>query len=421
MKKKTESTGEPTGRIANWALQTFNNFGQIFASIGIPMGYANVESILKGSMKRSGVDTIFDDSFIEPLNVLVKNANQQPSFTLSGRLLFRGLLIHRVRNRLQIDATLDANPEILKQPVGQPIFIAALPRTATTLLHRLFAQDSAIRVPLFWEMQYPCPPPEPETSATDPRIARVGRELAIFNHLVSQMKAIHEMGPSFPEECIMLFANDLIGDYFTSLCDLPAYEEWLFGQDFRTLYERHKKQLQLLQYRYPQKRWVLKAPSHLRALRTLAQVYPDACIIQTHRDPGEIVASASSLFATTRSFFHHNIHSETMGKRTLEMLGRMLDQSMADRQQLEQSSNSRVRFVDVKYKDFIKQPIETMRSVYEQCDLAWTSSIEHQITTHLKENRQHKHGKHKYTLEQFGLEKEQVAKRFAAYNKRFLQ
>ena len=181
-------------------------------------------------------------------------------------------------------------------------------------------------------MQYPCPPPEPETSATDPRIARVGRELAIFNHLISQMKAIHEMGPSFPEECIMLFANDLIGDYFTSLCDLPAYEEWLFGQDFRTLYERHKKQLQLLQYRYPQKRWVLKAPSHLRALRTLAQVYPDACIIQTHRDPGEIVASASSLFATTRSFFHHNIHSETMGKRTLEMLGRMLDQSMADRQ-----------------------------------------------------------------------------------------
>ena len=421
MKGKKRPSVSPATRMCEFTLDAFNVLGKIFSSMGLKIGKADADFILRKAMKRSGVNTIFDDSFIDPLNLLIKNVNEQTNFKLSGQLLFRGFLIHRVSNRLQIDAALDANPEILKQPVERPIVIAALPRTGTTLLHRLFAQDSALRVPLFWEMQYPCPPPNIEASGIDPRIVQVDKEIAIVNRLVPQFKGIHETGTFLPEECIMLFANDLIGDYFTVFCQLPDYDEWLLRQNFCSLYGRHKKQLQLLQYRHPQKRWVLKAPSHLRALLTLTHTYPDVCIIQTHRDPGEIIASTASLSMTARSFFQYNIRPEIVGKGALEGLGQIIEKSMFDRDQIELNPNSRVRFIDVMYEDIVKNPIETMRSVYAQCDLAWSHSIEQQTMAYLEENRQHRHGKHQHSLEDFGLKKEQVDQRFAAYNKRFLK
>ena len=421
MEKRIEPTINPSNKIRKLALHIFNVFGQSLCSMGVRIGNANVDSILRRAKKRAGVKTLFDDSFIDSLDVLISNANQQSSFKVSGRLLFRWLLTHRVANRLQIDAALNATPEILKRPVPRPIFIAALPRTGTTLLHRLFNQDSTIRVPLFWEMQYPCPPPDPDNSATDPRTVQVDKELAILNRLTPQFKAIHEIGTFLPDECIMLFANDLIGDYFTTFSDLPDYEKWLLKQDFRPQYERHKKQLQLLQYRYPEKRWVLKAPAHLCRLRPLTHTYPDAFIIQTHRAPCEIIASATSMYLTAKSLFHHNIHPEILGVNTLESLGQIIDQSMVDRDQIEKDPNSRVKFIDVIYKDFVKYPIDTMRYVYAKCDQEWSHSIEQQLMTYLEENRQHKHGKHRYALEDFGLKKEQVDQRFAAYNNRFLK
>ncbi|NVO12226.1 MAG: sulfotransferase, partial [Bacteroidales bacterium] len=286
---------------------------------------------------------------------------------------------------------------------------------------RLFAQDARLRSPQYWEMVYTCPPPEKDTYTTDPRIQKVEKEIDVFYKLCPQFKTIHEVGARLPEECIFLFENDLISDSLNMAFDLPEYYKWLNGQSLRPVYERHKKQLQLLQYRNRGERWVLKAPGHLRSLRSLMQVYPDACIIQTHRDPVETIASATSMGMETLSIFHDKLLPEDVGKKALEWIGFCIDQSMDDREQAESNPNSQVRFFDLYYKDIVADPVGTMRDLYDQCGLAWSSSVEQQMNAFLAENHQHKHGKHQYALEQFGLKEEQINERFASYNKRFFK
>lgn len=329
--------------------------------------------------------------------------------------------MNRISNRLQIDATLAAFPDILKQPIDRPIFITGMPRTGTTLLQRLFAQDPRLRSPQYWEIQHPCPPPEKETYATDPRIQKVEKGIAMLYKLRPQFKAIHEFGARLPEECLFLFENDLISDSFGISYNLPEYSEWLKKQPTQPIYERHKRQLQLLQYRNSGERWVLKSPGHLRFLKSLMHVYPDACIIQTHRDPIETIASAASLGMASMSIFHNKVLPEDVGQGVLDWIGLCIDQSMADRDQAEFNPDFKVRFFDLYYKDIIADPIGTIRYIYDQCGLAWLPSVEQQMKAFLIENRQHKFGHHQYTLEQFGLKEEQVNERFAAYNKRFFK
>ncbi|NVO12346.1 MAG: sulfotransferase, partial [Bacteroidales bacterium] len=285
---------------------------------------------------------------------------------------------------------------------------------------RLFAQDARLRSPQYWEMEHPCPPPEKETYTTDQRIQKVEKKLSMVYRIAPQLKVIHEMGALLPDECLFLFENDLISDALMVKFDLPEYYKWLNGQSLWPVYERHKKQLQLLQYRNRGERWVLKAPGHLRSLRSLMQVYPDACIIHIHRDPIETIPSAASLFMTSWSIFHDKVLPEKVGQFTLDLVGLWIDQAMDDRKQAESNPNSHVRFIDKYYKDLLVDPISTMRDLYDQCGLTWSLSAEQQMNAFLAENRQHKHGKHQYSLEQFGLKEEQVRERFAAYNKRFL-
>ena len=249
-----------------WAVDVINIAGQVPRSLGIRVGDVYGEKIIEKAMKKSGVAEIIDDSFLEPLDVLVRSANRQSNFSFLGRLVFQEIVTNFVAARLKIDATLAMTPEILKSPVNRPIFIAGLPRTGTTLLHRLFAQDTSLRIPLHWEIARPCPPPENANYATDPRIHEAEQDIAIITCLAPQLKIIHELGASLPEECILLFANDLISDWIVGTFDLPDYGQWLTQQDLRPLYERHKKQLQLLQYRYSGKRWILKEPAHIRKL-----------------------------------------------------------------------------------------------------------------------------------------------------------
>mgnify|MGYP000535880710 CR=1 FL=1 len=251
------------------------------------------------------------------------------------------------------------------------------------------------------------------------------KNLDIINSISPQIKSIHELGARLPEECVFLFANDLISDFFVIGFDLPIYRKWLNEQNLDAqcllpLYESHKQQLQLLQYRYKKERWLLKAPSHLRALKSLVQVYPDAYIIQTHRDPTEIIASLASLLMAFWSTFHDKVNPEKVGPIALELVGFWLDRGMEDREVIESDPNSQVHFIDVNYKDLVSNPMDTLRRVYEQCEMKWSPSLEQLMNSYLEENRKHKHGKHRYSLEQFGLNKEQVHARFSAYNKRFL-
>ncbi len=407
--------------ISKLIIRTINNIGRIFRSIGIRIGDANSETIVKKAMHNSGISTIIDDSFLKPLDVLVRSANQQPRFKLMGRFIFQANLVNRVSNRLLIDSTFANFPEILEQPINRPIFITGMPRTGTTLVHRLIAQDPKLRSTQYWEMQYPCPPPEKETYATDPRIKKSEQEVEMLNKLCPEFKSIHEFGACMPDECIFLFENDLMSDSLGLVYDLPEYSKWLIEQPMKPFYERHKKQLQLLQFKNPGERWILKSRNHLYSLNPLMQVYPDAFIIQIHRDPLETIASAISLSMASLLLLHDKVDPEKIGLEILEWIGLSIDQAMIERTKAESNPDSKVKFIDIYYKDLVTNPLGQIRLIYDFCDLEWSETVEQKMNTFLSENRQHKHGIHNYTLEQFKLTEGQILERFATYNKRFFK
>jgi hypothetical protein len=350
----------------------------------------------------------------EATKQIVLAAQSQPHVTPFGRLFLKQMLIQRLRNHVSVSATLLEHPEIRQERIEKPWFIVSFPRTGTTLLHRLLAQDSASRLPRPWEMDQPCPPPTSRTYHTDPRIARAKLNLAILDRLAPGFRAIHALEATEPEECINLFANEIRSVWFLVGLNLPMYAQWMFQQDLVPLYQRHKAQLQLLQWQCPGERWVLKAPQHLLGLGAIFSVYPDARIVMLHRDPVEVVSSEASLFFTMRSAFHDQVDRAALGYEMIEHLGVLMDAALKARE-----VHSASPFVDLSYREFARDPLGGVRQIYEAFGAPLSTETEARMKNWLANNRQHKHGKHHYSLEEYGLTPDAISRRFATYRERF--
>ena len=138
------------------------------------------------------------------------------------------------------------HPEITAAPIARPMFVVGLPRTGTSILHELLAQDPANRVPMTWEVMHPYPPPERATYTSDPRIAALDKHLSGVDRLLPEFKKMHPMGAELPQECVALTAHDFAskigGLYTTILADPP----WRFDNRTGKMAPEHQRLL-----RYP--------------------------------------------------------------------------------------------------------------------------------------------------------------------------
>jgi hypothetical protein len=107
-----------------------------------------------------------------------------------------------LRNRFSVYGHRATHPEVVGVPIERPVFIVGFPRTGTTILLRLLAQDRANRVPLGWEVQFPDPPPETATYDSDPRIAKAETMFGHTNTMAPSFASIHEVGAQLGQECM---------------------------------------------------------------------------------------------------------------------------------------------------------------------------------------------------------------------------
>lgn len=378
------------------------------------------EKLVKKACKLTNLNDFGDDTFREPLKILCGITRNGPRMTAYGRYITRKDLLRRLINKLKIQADFKKFPEILEGEIQKPIFILGLPRTGTTLLQRTLAQDPANRTLKPWEMIMPSPPPSQSTYDTDPRIKKIEKVYDFVYYAVPALKAIHKIDATSPEECVLLMANGLISEHFTmGVGAHPDYLNWLYIQDLLDTYKFHRKQLQLLQWKCPADRWVLKSPFHIYGLKWLVQVYPDARIIQVHRDPLEVLPSAVSLVTvTTASVFEH-VDPEVIGKKTPKVLASLLFNAIKTRSDIEMKKDNRVKFLDVHYKDLVTDPINAVQQIYRKLGIDFTSEAEQRMRRYLEKNPQHKHGKHQYTLEMFKLNEDALRRQFQFYYEHF--
>ena len=377
-------------------------------------GAMTPEGLLEEASQQAGLDDFGDPSFREGLGLLVSSYEQEARLNALGRGAVRGRLTQFLVNRLKLHDWLFRHPEILEEAIERPIFILGLPRTGTTLLHDLLALDPLSRAPLHWEAEEPCPPPQLFHTATDPRIQTAHAKLQALDALAPEMKVIHPMAAGAPTECMTLLIHEFKSLEFECQAWVPTYGAWFSHCDKASAYRLHRKLLQLLQWRSPTETWVLKAPTHLFGLDALLAEYPDARIIFTHRDPLKVVASQASLIAVASRLLSDEVDPHRIASWWSEKTATGLTKATAVR-----DGRGPEAFFDLQYHELVRDPVGAVQRAYARFGREVTPAHERRMRAWLRDNPSDKHGRHRYTLEQFGLDAERENRRFSAYRERF--
>jgi hypothetical protein len=396
-------------------VRALNGGGRTIARTGVSLVALDPEQLLAAARRRTGLDDFGDPAFREPFERVVRSLDGEARLNLIGRIAARQDLLRLLSNRLRMIDDAKRHPEILAGPVRRPIFVTGLPRTGTTLLHGLLAQDPASRAPLTWEMMYPSPPRRRGTGR-DRRVTLADRQIRWFHRLNPAFRSIHPTGAELPEECLVIASHAFVSFQFQTMYDVPSYESWLEQQDLRPSYHWHRFFLQHLQWRAPAERWVLKAPAHLFGLDALFDAYPDAGIVLTHRAPLEVAASLASLTTVLRGTFSDAVDPLAVGGEMSRRWCGALQGALAKRDAGRVPAGS---VVDVLYPDLMRDPIGVVARIYRAFSLDLTPAAEARMRAFLAANPKDKSGRHRYTLEEFGLDAGEEGARYADYARRF--
>jgi hypothetical protein len=392
------------------AVRAFNAAASPFARWLLPL---EPEKLIARARRSSGKTDLGDDGFRIGLERLCASLDGEAGLTPLGRTIARRELLRWLGNRLEMQDWWSRHPEISKQVIERPLFVVGMGRTGTTILHDLLAQDPGSRVPHSWELWQPCPPPEREHADDDPRIAALDAELSGTDRLMPEFKKMHPMGAQLAQECVAITAHEFASMIHQTAYGVPSYASWLQGEaDLAPVYAAHRRFLQLLQWRWPAPRWVLKSPGHLWALGPLLGEYPDARLVQTHRDPLRVVASLASLVETLRGLTSWRVDRRAIAREWMEQIAAALDASVDARQQGRVGPD---RIIDLQFKALLRDPFVAIRQIYSRYDMEYTPEIEARMRRFLAENPGDKYGKHEYRFSDTGLDVGEARERFRRY------
>src|ERR1700761_8583807 len=270
-------------------------------------------------------------------------------------------IMRALKNRLNVIAWRKEHPEVANESIAAPIFIVGQPRTGTTILYDLLAQDPELRAPLTWEVDETCPVPRPETYRDDPRIAQIQANMRLSEQIVPGFLKFHPMGALVGQECVRITGDEFTSMIYTVQYRLPAYYRWLlYDADYAGAYRYHRKFLQHLQSGVPGQ-WLLKSPAHLWQLDSLFAEYPAALIVQTHREPLNVISSIAALTHHLRRMCSGESSIGECAAQSYEEIIVGLDREMALRSG---GGLPEDRIIDVRFVDFMRDPWATIRGIY---------------------------------------------------------
>ncbi len=357
------------------------------------------ESLLHSAMRKTGLADLGEDYWVEPFHVLLTALAEEAQLNLMGRLMTRSDILRILENRLLITDCRKRHPEIASEQIRKPVFITGLARSGTSILFEILSQDPSCRVPKYWEALFPCPPPEAETYETDARIQRADALVRQFDRVTPEHATMHETGGNIPCECGMLVAHTFIADHLAAIHQVPSYNTWLAHADLRPAYRFHRELLQLLQWKNHRQHWLLKAPWHLGNLQVLFEIFPDARVVLTHRDPIKSMSSTTSLLGTLAWMrsdrpFDSEAWDELMAAEVsaarLEAVMRQRDDGLIPDAQI----------CDVLYTDIVSDPVGVAKKVYGAFGMNLTEDAVQRVQRYVASKPQGKFGWHAYDLDE---------------------
>jgi len=397
-------------------IRALNALGRMLGKRGIVPIELSDDGLMRRASRQTALSDFGPDTFRPGLARLTRSLESDARLTLFGRYFAQRQLLELLSHRLRLVEYRKRHPEIADEVIRAPLFIVGLPRTGTTLLYGLLAEDPANRAPLSWETDDPCPPAETATYWTDPRIERTRKRFEQVGRLAPGFQAIHPVGALMPQECIVLTASEFMSVRFEMCFDVESYDDWFLQQDMRPTYEHHRRFLQHMQSRHMAERWILKSPGHLGPIDALFATYPDAMVVQTHRDPIRVIPSVANLEYTMRLVSSDDVDPVHVGRQMIHVWSSLLEQGMAARARNPERES---RIVDLSMREIVDDPIGCIEGIYRHFDIALSDEARRRMQRYLELHPKHEFGIHRYDLESFGLEAETVNAAFKGYRERF--
>ena len=378
----------------------------------------DVAAVMGAAQTDTGLDDYGPeaDAMVEALTVLVRSANEDADLDEQGEAVFTGMVVSLLTRRLDIERWYREHPEIADQQIASVLFGVGLPRTGSTALSYLLAQDRSVRSLRMWEATQPTPPPELAGEDEDPRFLAAQAAMSGLGSMPDEIKSMLPSSADGPSECLELLNLSFRCAMLDTVAQTPSYGAWLVDCDFGPAYRYHERAIKLLQWRRPPNRWRLKTPAHMFGIEALDAVYPDAKFVITHRDPAKVMASLASVETAVVRMYTGKADPLYFGRHCVDDWDRALRGFLAFRDRVGEE-----RFYDIAFADLQADPVGSVRGLYEWLgeDLtAETAAAMQQWWDGSQEDRS-AGGGHRYTPEEFGLDADELGERFAYYSERY--
>jgi hypothetical protein len=368
------------------------------------------------SQRRTGLSDFGPQPFEESLTVLLEAYDRDADLSMLGRIAARWDALRFLSNLLLLRKTETDDPQILHQRIDQPIFIMGLPRSGTTFLHSLLAEDPANLIPRCWETIYPCPQPARSAGVADPRPRIVDRQLAAFARLAPELRSIHPIDAYSVQECTEITAHVFRSLRYDTTHHIPSYRRWLDHAGHLVAYEFHRRFLQHLQFRKGAGRWVLKSPDHVFAMDAIRTVYPDARLVFVHRDPLKVLPSVAKLTEILRRPFTRNTGRLQIGREVSERW------SLGTRRLIETSEAEHAlpeRIFHLQFRDLVADPIGGAAALYAHFGMVLSQETVARMQDFVAKKPNGGYGRNKYRLEDYGFDAQAERQRYRAYTAHF--
>jgi hypothetical protein len=380
--------------------------------------YFDRETLLAQARDRAGLDDFGDTWFFEPMAVFLDAANREAKLTVGGlggtvETILKGLV-----SRLRLVEDIKRHPEILDEQVEVAGIILGLPRTGSTIFHRLLASAPGMTAIRWYEAQNYAPFPGEDPATSPERRAYAQAMIDGWLAAAPELASIHPLDPDAPDEEILILGQLFVSTMVEAMTFTPSFAKWLNDYDQSRGHEDLKTILQYLQWQDPSRRgkkWILKSPSNLPYAEVAAKAFPNAQLIMTHRDPIDIVPSYVSMEASLYSLVSTISDTE---------VGHFWSHRLADWMNRFEQARDRIgqdRFIDIDYRAVIRQPLEEARRVLTAMGISDGPETEAALTEFLAGNKREQRPAHEYSLDRFGLDADWIADAFKDYRAQYIE
>ena len=373
-----------------------------------------IDQLVDTACARAGSDDFGGDTWREPLEILVRSLTTEAELNGIGIAAMADQIVGYLTNRLAVERCYAEHPEIDDEEIVAPLFGLGLPRTGSTALGYLLAQDPARRTLRVWEAGDPCPPPETATEHTDDRIAAAQAGIDLTNELFPGFAGMLPTQSDGPQECLLLLALDFRSQIFEAMADVPTYRSWRLGCDMTSAYRYHRRVLKLLQWRCPPTRWSLRSPAHMHSIAALDAEYPDARFVMTHRDVGRVLPSVCALYDALSSVLSDRSDPIAIGATNSDVWHGALERLIEFR-----DDGNEQRFHDLRFEDVQRDPLDAAARLYDELGDELGPVARQRMQDWWARNSDERAPARRHDGGRYGLDPAVIADSFAFYHERF--